>query len=255
MSRIFSFFFFLGRKSKRTKVLLLLSLLPVIIAAVIKCEQMLGGRERLEGIYVFSNIIMLFNLQFLILILALFYGTSVCSEDVEGKTLTYLITRPVSKSSLVLGKYTAYTLLAIGMTVTGMIVSFLILNIDHLLEIGRYKILLRYLGVLTAGLACYSAFFAFLGSFLKRSIFFGLIFSFGWENVIQYFPGSTQRFAIAHYLKSLLPSSSVGRFSFLTFRLEPTRPLLAVLALVLITAVFLGLACFLFTQKEYIQEE
>jgi len=84
---------------------------------------------------------------------------------------------------------------------------------------------------------------------------FGLIFSFGWENVIQYFPGSTQRFAIVHYLKSLLPTPSSGRFSFLLFRLEPTPPYLAVIMLFLITAVFLGLACFMFHYKEYILEE
>jgi len=89
-----------------------------------------------------------------------------------------------------------------------------------------------------------------------KSILFEGIFCFGWENVIQYFPGSTQRFDIVHYLKSLLPYlGGGGRFSFLTFRLEPTRPGLAVLALFLITAFFLGLACLLFSQKEYILED
>ncbi|MBM3284561.1 MAG: ABC transporter permease, partial [Candidatus Aminicenantes bacterium] len=78
---------------------------------------------------------------------------------------------------------------------------------------------------------------------------------FGGENVIQYFPGSTQRFAIVHYLKSFLPGVAPGRFSFLTFRLEPTQPAVALLVLFLITAGFLGLACLLFSQKEYNLED
>jgi hypothetical protein len=89
----------------------------------------------------------------------------------------------------------------------------------------------------------------------------GLIFGFGWENVIQYFPGSTQRFSVVHYLKSLLPyhragSGGGGRgVALLLFRLEPTAPLVAVLALVAIAAAFLALACGLFRTKEYLSED
>ncbi len=212
-------------------------------------------KRSLDGTFVFSNIIMLFYLQFIILILALFFGTSVCSEEVEGRTLPYLITRPVPKSAVVLGKYAAYTAITIGMVALGLFLAFAVLNFDKLLSFSVYQTYFHYLGVLSLGLIAYSAFFAFLGTFLKRSIFVGLLFSFGWENVIQYFPGSTQRFAIVHYLKSFLPPSSAGRFSFLTFRLEPTQPGTALLALFIITAVFLGLACLFFSQKEYNLED
>jgi ABC-2 type transport system permease protein len=39
------------------------------------------------------------------------------------------------------------------------------------------------------------------------------------------------------------------------FRLEPSPPLLAVFMILLITVVFLGLACVLFSWKEYIFED
>jgi ABC-2 type transport system permease protein len=252
---VFGFFFALGRRARKTKVFYLLSFLPVVMAFVIKFYQIFSGRERFEGIYIFNNIIMVFYLQFLILILALFFGTSVVSEEMEGKTLTYLTTRPVPKSSLILGKYAAYTLLTVLMTVVSVFLSFLVLNINGLLNFPLYKLLLKDLAVLSLGLVCYTAFFTFIGTFMKRSIMFGLVFSFGWENVIQYFPGSTQRFAIVHYLKSLLPTQTSGRFSFLLFRLEATSPGMAVFMLLLITAVFLALACLIFSLKEYILDE
>lgn len=253
---VFSFFFSLGKRAKKTKAFYVISFLPVIMAIVIKCAQIFPDFRRVGGMYVFSNMIMAFYLQFFILILALFFGTSVCSEELEGKTLTYLTTRPVSKSAIVLGKYAAYALLAIIMTAVGIIFSFFILNMDNLLDISLYKILLKDVAVLSLGIICYTSFFTFIGTFLKRSIMFGLVFSFGWENVIQYFPGSTQRFAIAHYLKSLLPShSSTGRFSFLSFRLEPSTPLAAIAMLFLITGAFLALACVFFSLKEYIFED
>jgi len=252
---VFSFFFFLGRRSKKTKVFYILSFLPVVIAFIIRFSQIFSDRRLFEGIYIFSNSIMIFYLQFLILILALFFGTSVVSEELESKTLTYLTTRPLPKSAIVLGKYAAYALLTILMTVVGVVFSFIILNLNELLDFSLYKVLFRDLGVLILGLICYSAFFTFIGTFMKKSIMFGLIFSFGWENVIQYFPGSTQRFAIAHYLKSLLPATTSGRFSFLTFRLEPTSAPVAVLMLFLISAAFLAFACMIFAWKEYVLDE
>lgn len=253
--KVFSVFFSLGRSARKTKFFFFISFLPVIIALVIKFIQIFSERSSVSGVYIFSNIVMVLYLQFLILVLALFFGTSVCSEEVEGKTLTYLTTKPVSKSAIILGKYAAYTLLIILMVVIGLFFSFLILNLNNLLNFGLYKILLRYMFVLVLGLICYTSFFTFLGTFLKKSVLFGLVFGFGWESVIQYFPGSTQRFAIVHYLKSLLPASSGHRFSFLLFRLEPSSVGTSIFMLFLITSVFLGLACLLFFLKEYIFED
>ena len=252
---LFSFFFLLGRKVRRTKVFYVICLLPVVIAAIVRFSQVFVNRPDINGMFIFSNIIMAFYLQFLILILALFFGTSVCSEELEGKTLTYLTTRPVAKSAIILGKYGAYMLLLILMVTVGVLASFLILNIDNLQDGSAYRILFRDLGVLILGLVCYSAFFTFIGTFLKKSILFGLIFSFGWENVIQYFPGTTQKFTIAHYIKSLLPAPTTGRFSFLLFRLEPTSTGMAILMLLLFTAGFLALACLMFSWKEYILKD
>jgi len=255
VGRVFAVFFRQGRKARRTRFFFLFSFLPVAVSLVIKFNQVFSDSPGREAGYLFTNLIMLFYLQMIILILALFYGSSVCSEEVEGKTLPYLVTRPVPKPAVVLGKYLAYTVVTIGMVTLGLIFSFIVLNVNRLLDPSVYGLLGRYLGVLVLGLIAYGAFFTFLGSFLRRSIFFGLLFSFGWENVVQYFPGSTQRLAIAHYLKSFLPAGPPGRFSFLTFRLEPTRTGVALLMLLVITAAFLALACLFFSKKEYNVED
>jgi len=105
--QVFSFFFLQGKRARKTKVFYLISFLPVIISLVIKFAQIFTEDSSIEGIYIFTNIIMSFYLHFLILILALFFGTSVCSEELEGKTLTYLSTRPIPKVSIILGKYAA----------------------------------------------------------------------------------------------------------------------------------------------------
>jgi ABC-type transport system involved in multi-copper enzyme maturation permease subunit len=253
---VFGFFFVLGRRTGRTRTFALLGLFPVVLAVVARI--FLHGRSG-DMAAVFTEILMVFFLQFYIVILALFYGTSITAEEVENRTLAYLVTRPVPKPAIVVGKFAAYSALMSVMVAVGLAVSFFILNAARLGDPDLFVAFFHYLGVLVLGILAYTAFFAFIGTILKRAIILGLVFGFGWETVIQYFPGSTQRFSIVHYLKSLLPyrpGSGGGRgVALLLFRLEPTAPLLAVFALVAITAVFLALACGLFRAKEFLTED
>jgi hypothetical protein len=133
------------------------------------------------------------------------------------------------------------------------------MNAARLADARLYLTFFSYLGVLGLGILAYTAFFTFLGTLLKKAILLGLVFGFGWENIIQYFPGSTQRFSIVHYLKSLLPYRPMGGggkgVALLLFRLEPTSPALAVLMLAVVAGVFLALACWVFRTKEYLYEE
>lgn len=253
---VFGFFFVLGRRTGRTRTFALLGLIPVALAVV--ARVFLRGRSG-DMAAVSTEILMVFFLQFYIIILALFYGTSIAAEEVENRTLVYLITRPVPKPAIVLGKFAAYTALMGGMTALGLAASFFILNAARIGDPALWAAFFRYLGVLVLGILAYTAFFAFLGTVLRRAIILGLVFGFGWETAIQYFPGSTQRFSIVHYLKSLLPyrpGSGGGRgVALLLFRLEPTAPLLAVLALAGITVAFLALTCGVFRAKEYLSED
>jgi ABC-2 type transport system permease protein len=253
---IFGLFLGLGRKTGRTRTFALLGLFPVALA--VAARAILHGRTG-DLAAVSTEILMVFFLQFYIVLLALFFGTSITAEEVENRTLAYLLTRPVPKPAIVLGKFAAYALIVFALVAVGLGVSFFVLNAAEMGDPALYAAFLRYLGVLGLGILAYMAFFAFLGTVIKRAILLGLVFGFGWETVIQYFPGSTQRFSIVHYLKSLLPyrsGSGGGRgVALLLFRLEPTSPVVSVLALLAITAVFLVLACVIFRAKEYVSED
>lgn len=248
--RVFDFYFRLGRKASRGRVFAVLGLVPVILAVVVRVA--FAGRSD-DIMSVFNDILMTFFLQFYIVILSLFFGTSITAEEVDGRTLPYIVTRPVPRSSIIAGKYMAYGLLESIMVVGGLAVSYLITNFDGIGTDGFFPLLGTSSAALVLGLAAYTAIFTLLGVVLKRSIIVGLMFGFGWENVIQYFPGSTQKFSVVHYLKSLLPyrPAAGGKLSFLLFRLEPTPPLQAVLTVILISAVFLAAACLAFAWKEY----
>lgn len=246
---IFKFNFFLVGRATRTRLFLLLTAIPVVIAVFVR---LFFSRRIDDVVAVFNEILMVFFIQFLIVILAVFYGTSIAAEEVENKTLPYLLTRPLSRRAVLIGKYFAYVIFLTVGTLSSLVVSYFVMHSRALGQPAFFSRLLTSCSAVFLGILAYTAFFSLLGSFLKRALIIGLIFGFGWENVIQYFPGATQRFSVAHYLKSLLPyRPEAGKFSFLTFRLEPTSPALSVIALLLISVVALGLATLIFSLKEY----
>ncbi len=255
---VFRFFWFTMRKVRRTRHLALLCALPILASLIIQAQRWFSGAGGMDGLKIFSDIIMAFYLQFIVLILALFFGTSVVSEEVENKTLTFLTTRPLPKAAIILGKYGASLALCSILIAGGVAGSFLLLASSRLGTAAAWAALGRNLGVLLLGLAVYMAVFTFLGTFLKKSILFGLFFSFGWENVVQYFPGSTQKFTLIHYLKSILRpdvAPTGGPLSFLAFQLQPTSLVSSILILLAVAAAALAAASFLFSRKEYLFEE
>ena len=69
---VFIFFFHLGQKAKRTKFFFILSLLPVLLAVFLRLQQVLTlSRRNMTGLFFYSNVVLPFYVQFLLLMLAL----------------------------------------------------------------------------------------------------------------------------------------------------------------------------------------
>ena len=63
---------------------------------------------RVPGPVIFGGMIWLLYLRFVVPVLGAFYGTSLMSDEVEDRTITYLFTRPVPRGAVIIGKYLAY---------------------------------------------------------------------------------------------------------------------------------------------------
>lgn len=248
---ILATFFALGWKAKRLRLFVLFCLVPVLVLLVIKVFERQAGITAREF---FSSSLLVFYFQLLIPVLGLFYGSSVVNDEIDNRTLVYLTTCPVPKAAILLGKFLAFFLITAILIGGGFFVSFLIAHLRDLARAEPWLELLGYLGVSALALLSYSALFTLLGSFMKKSLLFGLFFIFGWENVVQYFPGSTQKFTLIHYIKSLLPILPQEN-KFLMFHLEPSSPLESVLMLAGLALVFLVAAVIVFEKKEYILSE
>lgn len=248
--------------SRRTIFMALLLGLPVVAAVIIRVAAELGaippGANR-SGPFIFGMMIWLLYVRFSIPVLGVFYGTALIADEVEDKTITYLFTRPIPRSAVLIGKYLAYlasTVLIVLPSV--MLVYFLVVPIGGGSIASTFPNLIRDLVLLALGLAVYGAVFAAVGAWIKRPVLFGLFFAFGWENVAMLMPGYLKRFTVAFYTQSLVPHA-MPTDSLLTilqsvFK-ESVSALEAVVTLLVVLAVALALATRAVERREYVLEQ
>jgi ABC-2 type transport system permease protein len=249
--------------SRRTIFMALVVGGPVVLALIVKGLEMFGmsalrvNGQRVPGFGIFGVMIWMLFLRFIVPVLGVFYGTALMADEVEDKTITYLFTRPIPRGAVLVGKFLAYlacTFLVVLPSV--MIVYFLLVPFSQLP--ATFGSLLVDLGLLALGLAVYGGVFAFVGAFFKRPLVIGLIFAFGWEQVVLALPGYLKQFTIAYYLQGLVPHAmpSDGVTSILQGMFQEKPPLMVCLAwLFAYLGVFLYLATRVVERKEYILEQ
>jgi ABC-type transport system involved in multi-copper enzyme maturation permease subunit len=188
---------------------------------------------------------------------ALFYAVSLVADEVEDKTVTYLFTRPLSRASILLGKFLAYLATGLTLALPSLVISFFLLMtadggrglaaaVPHLFRDG---------GVLALTLASYGALFTLFGVTLRRPVIPGLLFLFVWE-LLAMLPGYLPRFTLTTYLRSLTAHRPPDEGLAEVFGFGPTLPaLLCLETLAALIAVFLGGAFWIFSRKEYVLEQ
>ena len=205
---------------------------------------------------VFGTLMSTAVIHFLVIFVTLFYGTALVSEEVEGKTLTYLFVRPIPKPTIMLGKYLALVWISSLLVLPTVFLSYVILYLGPDLRpfMDDMGTLAKDLGIVFLGLLAYGAMFSLIGALLKHSILAGLVYAFGWEGIISYLPGFTRKLTITHYLQSIFPhEDTASAIAMLIGERSSTTE--SVLTLVLLIFFFLATASLVLREKEYVLEQ
>jgi hypothetical protein len=251
--------------SRRTVFMALATGAPIVIAILLRVIHELGVSSfRINGVpvpgpVIFGGMIWLLYLRFVVPVLGAFYGTSLISDEVEDRTITYLFTRPVPRGAVIIGKYLAYlacTSLVVLPSVTA--VYLLITPVAGGSIGGTFPQLLTDLALLAVGLAVYGAVFALIGALVPRPLVAGLILIFGWEQVALLVPGYLRHFTVAHYLQALVPHAmpqddTVTAIQSLFSEPPTAASSLTSLAVILVLALFL--AARTVERREYVLDQ
>jgi ABC-2 type transport system permease protein len=242
--------------TRRTLLMGLLVALPVLFAVAYRVVLATNPRAHfLPPADLYAVIVVVYWVRNVLPLAALFYATALVADEVEGRTLTYLVTRPLTRPSIFVGKFAAYLVTTLSLALPAAVLAFfLLLSTRGFSAVGPAVVdLFRDLGVIVLCLLSYGAAFALLGVLLKRPVIPGLMFLYGWE-LLANLPGYLPRFTLTAWLRSLVrhrPAEEglAGLFQ----QVLPAGEGLVVL--IAVSALFLGAASWIFSEREYVLEQ
>lgn len=138
-----------------------------------------------------------FFLFFLLPLFTLAYASGAIGAEREGRTLIWLITRPLPRWAIYVAKLLGGLPWCVGVTLAGFLIICLAGG-----ELGR-KSLTVYWPVAAAGAVTFGCVFHMVGALFRRPTVVGMVYVFFFEMLVPNLPGGLKLFSLNYYLRSL----------------------------------------------------
>lgn len=190
---------------KRLLLILVLALLPIGLAALVSFT--LDRAETSNGPFI-NNLLDGLLIGGILPIVTMVLASATFGNELEDRTLSYLVLKPVPRLRIVLPKLLAPIsiggplLIASGIGATLLGASGLgvtLLNLDNDLQAVAAVGVALLVGVFT-----YAAIFTWTGLITTRALAFGLIYVFLWEGLISSFLGGVRYLSVRGYMLAIL---------------------------------------------------
>lgn len=182
-------------RGKRGLGLVLLAAMPVGIAWL-----QVRYVERVDLVSFVATVLM-FVFQFALPFAGLFLGVAALGDEIEGRTITYLFTRPLPRPGVFLARYAGLSAAFVMFLVPLLLLTALVFS-------SRVEVTPREAaataGIAALGFLAYAALFATLRVLMRRALFIGFILGFVVEGFVSKLPGaSVARWSIWHHVALL----------------------------------------------------
>jgi hypothetical protein len=209
-----------------------------------------ASRTALEnsGLYTFSNeIVFSLFISFLMPIWCLSFATEALGGEREGRSLIWLLTRPLPRSSIYLAKYVGQLPWSLSLSLGGFAVLCLLGGPPGWLALSLY-----WPAVLWGTLA-FTSLYHFMAAAFRRAAIVALLYSFFLETILGNMPGMLKRVSVSFYVRCLMFEEAQG------YNVEPEKPSVylpvdgptALIVLMAVTALFLLAGMVWFSRTEY----
>lgn len=242
-------------RPKRLMVALVLVALPAVLALIWRWNME-------EAFYdpevAYNTLAAGLVFGFILLILSVIFGTGAVSQEIEQRTVVYLLTRPVPRPRILAAKFVGGL---IGIVVTLWAASILLAWATYGADKMGDSRLGRDLVILLVGALAYGSLSLLLGTSVERPLLYGLFFAFGWESWVPMLPGSFGEFSVMAHLRVLAPHpqplNDATDISDLLSALNPTEitPATAKMVLFLVILQALAASLVIFSRREYAPRE
>jgi ABC-2 type transport system permease protein len=181
----------LGRR--RTLLMVLLAAVPILVGLLVRANGE-GIREvgpTLDGLVV----------RIILPLIALVFGTAALGSELEDGTAVHLLTKPVSRTTMVLAKVAVAGSLTALLVVPSTVISAVLMARPGLEVSGL--VLSLGAGVLV-GSYLYAAIFAALSVITSRGLILGLGYALVWEGLLAGLLPGTQVFSVREYVRGVV---------------------------------------------------
>jgi ABC-2 type transport system permease protein len=164
----------------------------------------------IRGLDVLTALGFLLTINVMAPLASVIVGAAVLGEELEDRTITYLLTRPISRPAILVGRWLAsatvlVALFAVSAALLGWVAGGFPppSNEKYLIPAGLTGALV---GASALAVFTYSALFSTLGVFFKHPMIVGLGYAFTIEGFLANLPGKNQALTIQYYVRCFLAS-------------------------------------------------
>ncbi len=191
-------------------------------------------------------------------LVSLIMSTSVISQEIEQKTIVYLLTRPISRTNLLVARYLA------SATLVSLIGCWMALCLMlGTLGLGGFSnpVFWRDIAAIILGAFAYGSVFTLISLLFNRAMLVGIIYAFGWELFVSNMPGDQFYLAIMSYLNGVANHPAVGaarrgvRFLAGDFTGAQISPMVGTIVLIGISTVLTMISARWFSTREFVPRE
>ena len=189
----------------RLKRIVVWVLVAIALYAAAKVFLGVGGNENPPESYSMVSSLLLFRL---LPLASAIFSSGVLSQEIEQKTIVYLLTRPVPRPQFLLLRTLASAL------VVFIVVSLAAVALSSAVFGGlglSNPILYRDMIAIAVGSLAYGTLFVGLSLLINRAMIVSLLFAFAWETSVPSMPGSVYLMSISSYLTAIAQRPSVSR--------------------------------------------
>jgi len=186
---------FLGGKAIRAVIGL--SLLPTLFGVIYIVDSSIDPARRFFGNTLFVELMIPTLLPLILLVLA----TSAFGDEIEDRTLPYLVLKPVSRFLIVIEKLFGSALVSGPIAIAGLAITYV------LVMRGDWQDNLRLFGAVAAAVAvatiAYSSIFMLVSLLISRALVAALIYSLVWETILGRWVPGLRYVSIRHFVRSI----------------------------------------------------
>ena len=197
------------------KTMALAAILVLLLAVPLLWHKYADPQGENVAMDFFVGIMAMIYLQFIVLYTCFLYASALLTAETEDRTMTYLISRPIPKTEILLYKYIGYLVSMFTLFAIPIILNYIILAIyGGAGDILRNLDVLAYiLGGVFLAVMVWGALFIMLAAYFKNPLMPGFFYCLIWESFVANLGGSLPKATVTYYVRSFVVQGLVATTS------------------------------------------